>query len=99
MYETTSGTSVADTPSKRKPISSIEGECKPRVTIRCSYCEYVHKTYDYTDLYVFLPKTLISWATLECPGCHYIGMELFIDTRSEERRVGKECRSRWSPYH
>ena len=28
---------------------------------------------------------------LECPG------ELV--TRSEERRVGKECRSRWSPYH
>ena len=29
---------------------------------------------------------------------------LFLDevdalTRSEERRVGKECRSRWSPYH
>src|SRR5579859_3331550 len=22
-----------------------------------------------------------------------------IMTRSEERRVGKECRSRWSPYH
>ena len=22
-----------------------------------------------------------------------------ILTRSEERRVGKECRSRWSPYH
>ena len=21
------------------------------------------------------------------------------DDRSEERRVGKECRSRWSPYH
>src|SRR5215217_4268620 len=21
------------------------------------------------------------------------------DVRSEERRVGKECRSRWSPYH
>src|ERR1017187_849183 len=24
----------------------------------------------------------------------YVGI-----TRSEERRVGKECRSRWSPYH
>ena len=24
---------------------------------------------------------------------------LTIDVRSEERRVGKECRSRWSPYH
>ena len=22
-----------------------------------------------------------------------------IGNRSEERRVGKECRSRWSPYH
>src|SRR2546422_10222746 len=22
-----------------------------------------------------------------------------FDIRSEERRVGKECRSRWSPYH
>ena len=21
------------------------------------------------------------------------------EVRSEERRVGKECRSRWSPYH
>src|SRR5690242_20817131 len=24
---------------------------------------------------------------------------LFEALRSEERRVGKECRSRWSPYH
>ena len=24
---------------------------------------------------------------------------LLENTRSEERRVGKECRSRWSPYH
>ena len=23
----------------------------------------------------------------------------FEEGRSEERRVGKECRSRWSPYH
>src|SRR2546422_6897383 len=22
-----------------------------------------------------------------------------VEVRSEERRVGKECRSRWSPYH
>ena len=26
--------------------------------------------------------------------CHIVWAE-----RSEERRVGKECRSRWSPYH
>src|SRR5256885_3844971 len=38
----------------------------------------------------------------------YFGVHLFEHTvaphfhfgeRSEERRVGKECRSRWSPYH
>ena len=23
----------------------------------------------------------------------------YVAERSEERRVGKECRSRWSPYH
>ena len=28
-----------------------------------------------------------------------IGLEQTELTRSEERRVGKECRSRWSPYH
>ena len=26
-------------------------------------------------------------------------VEIRGDQRSEERRVGKECRSRWSPYH
>ena len=26
-------------------------------------------------------------------------IEIQSQLRSEERRVGKECRSRWSPYH
>ena len=26
-------------------------------------------------------------------------LAVFLFPRSEERRVGKECRSRWSPYH
>ena len=25
--------------------------------------------------------------------------QVVLSSRSEERRVGKECRSRWSPYH
>ena len=28
-----------------------------------------------------------------------LGATRILLTRSEERRVGKECRSRWSPYH
>ena len=27
------------------------------------------------------------------------GVMVAASVRSEERRVGKECRSRWSPYH
>src|SRR3712207_9432341 len=26
-------------------------------------------------------------------------VDVAVGSRSEERRVGKECRSRWSPYH
>ena len=37
----------------------------------------------------------ITWAELE-PGDGKYDWEKI---RSEERRVGKECRSRWSPYH
>ena len=32
-------------------------------------------------------------------GCFSSRPENSLATRSEERRVGKECRSRWSPYH
>ena len=28
-----------------------------------------------------------------------LGIRAIVVQRSEERRVGKECRSRWSPYH
>ena len=31
---------------------------------------------------------------------YYFGLSFAgLSARSEERRVGKECRSRWSPYH
>ena len=36
---------------------------------------------------------------LRAAGVDVIDPVLRIQYRSEERRVGKECRSRWSPYH
>ena len=36
----------------------------------------------------------LLYARIGIPHCPECG-----DDRSEERRVGKECRSRWSPYH
>ena len=57
----------------------------------------------------------LSLASGSSGNCYYLGNEeygILIDAgkgvrtikkvlkeRSEERRVGKECRSRWSPYH
>src|SRR2546430_3913343 len=47
-----------------------------------------------------------NWHTLADPAGHPFDLCLFpakqettLMGRSEERRVGKECRSRWSPYH
>ena len=37
-------------------------------------------------------EACMSWKRIESPDISPTG-------RSEERRVGKECRSRWSPYH
>src|ERR1022692_3141327 len=51
-----------------------------------------------------LPKPIVIYdpATTVCtPGgaCTRQPFPGNIIPRSEERRVGKECRSRWSPYH
>ena len=37
--------------------------------------------------------------SFDIPGCDMREIFPAIAYRSEERRVGKECRSRWSPYH
>src|ERR1051326_8569515 len=42
-----------------------------------------------TLVIVLLPAQVMQWAGVTRPA----------HDRSEERRVGKECRSRWSPYH
>ena len=54
-------------------------------------CEAVSRSVD--DLNVLFDFAKEGEATEEEVDTHY------AETRSEERRVGKECRSRWSPYH
>src|SRR3712207_2838500 len=55
----------------------------------------------YTSLVALMQddiKKLIAYSSVAHMG--FVTMGLFTMTpRSEERRVGKECRSRWSPYH
>ena len=59
-----------------------------------------NKSIDGQDL-VVTPKVHLSQ---EKPVPRFGGLlvwviPLAVSLRSEERRVGKECRSRWSPYH
>src|SRR5256886_8755051 len=49
-----------------------------------------------SDLYMgYYPASISNTVLIAGPGSYW----LLANLRSEERRVGKECRSRWSPYH
>ena len=61
-----------------------------------------------TDIFAFCERDLPRWNAISVSGYHIreagsTAVQEVAFTRSEERRVGKECqsvcRSRWSPYH
>ena len=49
-------------------------------------------------LMIYVTSAIIQLATQPLVTIKARGLTTAI-ARSEERRVGKECRSRWSPYH
>ena len=48
---------------------------------------------------IFFPSDFTSYGEVKAIGKSLERLTAKGDIRSEERRVGKECRSRWSPYH
>ena len=52
---------------------------------------------DYADM-SRKAANIISAQVIMKPNC-VLGLATGGTPRSEDRRVGKECRSRWSPYH
>ena len=76
-----------------------------------SYLDRTGTGLDYWNLLVFaavfgmggsfISLLLSKWMAIRMTGAHVIDQPRgeTESERSEERRVGKECRSRWSPYH
>ena len=90
-------------------VFHITGRCN----LNCGYC-YASKYSKYDDLSLEIIKNILNQAVdlgtknvIFSGGEPLLHSEIYkileyshnLDDRSEERRVGKECRSRWSPYH
>src|SRR2546429_8804330 len=91
---------------ERTMIADLTGKLPPgtrRIRIVTNlkiYWDAIHidQTPDPKDIRV--SEVPLAEAALEFLGYpREIRLHPASDTRSEERRVGKECRSRWSPYH
>jgi len=99
----------------RIPIGQFSGSAQHTVSLTYSgtagsyfYFDFLEIAYPSSDLpeYVTMPTTTLAtdWDTdhslaLPAERTAWLMQKLGFKGRSEERRVGKECRSRWSPYH
>src|SRR3712207_4558257 len=79
---------------KSKDILSVSEQY---VTTADADKEYILLNLARNSIYHQLPELLSHPLVLSTPGMS--NKEIVDAIRSEERRVGKECRSRWSPYH
>src|SRR5256885_13600293 len=76
------------------PSCSVTGDGAPASPVKAALSTCMRSSYT-TSL--FIPRIRSSagpMAPEPIPGA-----SIDVESRSEERRVGKECRSRWSPYH
>src|SRR5256885_14259924 len=75
------------------PVGRISGRGPARGTPTRAIC------FSVMALHLVRFLSLVFTALALVPyGAHLFSLPNKIDMRSEERRVGKECRSRWSPY-
>src|ERR1035437_701115 len=94
--------------SLKRPIASKSTVSRICEETRERYRQWCRRRLEQHDVvYCFLdaiylklrPDDTPSEGVLVCWGVTLEGRKVLLGLRSEERRVGKECRSRWSPYH
>ena len=95
------GSAIALTPEE---LQISRGESLPDTAraLSCYLDAIAVRTYDHAELEAWAEWAsipVINALTADEHPCQALADALTIRDRSEERRVGKECRSRWSPYH
>jgi len=91
---------LAETREEREAIYRMRYDAYLREgTVDVNPSKTFHDAYDeFDNCWIF--SILIDGRTISSIRLHVISQESRKGpARSEERRVGKECRSRWSPYH
>ena len=87
---------IEDTDLQRSSVESVNAILEGMTWLGLEYDEgpiYQTRRFDRYD--AIIQQLLDSGHAYKC----YCSKERLETLRSEERRVGKECRSRWSPYH
>src|SRR3989449_7947031 len=90
----------------RYPYETVEAElhARPERLFRSYLCSGVTSVFDVggypwtLDLQARTARSTTAPRVLAA-GPLLSTIDFWLHLRSEERRVGKECRSRWSPYH
>ena len=70
-----------------------------RAPVERTHREIVICPFSYGELLFEVLKRIEAMQSVELFVVLAVTALHFTVVRSEERRVGKECRSRWSPYH
>ena len=89
--------------ASKSVILGNTGDTKQTVRIPASYTCFIAEIRrsmleaESISFLKFSSSVLIDHETVTRPS--FFSRSISRTTRSEERRVGKECRSRWSPYH
>ena len=82
------------------PVACITGEGSIQMCIQeLSTCTQYNLPVKIINLNNGSLGMVRQWQQIEYEGHYSQSYMKALDDRSEERRVGKECRSRWSPYH
>ena len=85
-----------DTATASVECDNIQGGALAAKKLISSGCRHLLHIGSFTDTPMSADSRVVGFRQM----CAEYGIPfLEIMTRSEERRVGKECRSRWSPYH